>query len=404
MFVLLGKGEINGYICGRNLKMDKLDIMAKVHITFTGGQILPLYIGWKETGGCDTLVLVHSGQTQEEAERLVEVIAAPAHEMVECSDSDFVQMQRTAEALFEAYAQDEVVLNLTGGLKPWGLLFRREFAKHTNAQMIYVDQNNYVTDIDTLKQRQGEGVDMLTRLGFYSKLSHHRSLSDYAEDDFKCAEELERLRRCNYKDFQRLTSPDKSYLPLAYQGRIELSEQTYIDWNKEEGRVELSVKDNKKGVPVVAHLYAPHAMELAFHYTWFELKVARDVQRMPEVKEVWMNCTFASKDNRAKNEIDIIADLGTKFLFVECKTQPHDTTDLDKFHSAMRNFSGSSTKGAFVILDAPGKQEGHIREKCKDNGLAFYSYRQQHDRLKSGRSYDSLAKVLKEGLNKQNKR
>ena len=65
-------------------------------------------------------------------------------------------------------------------------------------------------------------------------------------------------------------------------------------------------------------------------------------------KEIIMNANFPYKNNNPKNEIDIIVNTGNRLLFVECKTQINDITDIDKFRTAVKNYGGMGCKALFI--------------------------------------------------------
>ena len=83
----------------------------------------------------------------------------------------------------------------------------------------------------------------------------------------------------------------------------------------------------------------------------------------------------------------------------------YDTTDIDKFRSALRNFSGTSSTGIFVTNDMPNEKSRsryeHAMEKCKDNGILTFNF----SLWKSNPSASpSLNDIINEQLNYQNKR
>jgi hypothetical protein len=88
-----------------------------------------------------------------------------------------------------------------------------------------------------------------------------------------------------------------------------------------------------------------------------------------------MNCHFPFKEGVDKNEVDIIIDTGTKILFVECKTQIHDTTAIEKFRSVIKGYGGTASKGLFVT-DA--KMTEIALAKCKEHGILTFSLQDEH--------------------------
>ena len=82
-----------------------------------------------------------------------------------------------------------------------------------------------------------------------------------------------------------------------------------------------------------------------------------------------------------------------------------NVTDIDKFRSALRNFSGTSSFGLFVTHDRPNNKTrekyNHALEKCKDNDIQTFNYSLRHDDPKNN---PSLNDIINELLHRQNKR
>lgn len=60
---------------------------------------------------------------------------------------------------------------------------------------------------------------------------------------------------------------------------------------------------------------------------------------------------------------------GSKLLFVECKTQIKNETDIDKFASAVKVYGGLGSKALFVT-DA--RMTDKAIEKCADHGIMTF--------------------------------
>ena len=74
-------------------------------------------------------------------------------------------------------------------------------------------------------------------------------------------------------------------------------------------------------------------------------------------------------------KVDIIINTGNKILFVECKTQINNTTDIDKFRTVIKTYGGTASKGLF-ITDA--KMNDMSRAKCDEHGILAYSLQDDH--------------------------
>ena len=97
--------------------------------------------------------------------------------------------------------------------------------------------------------------------------------------------------------------------------------------------------------------------------------MAHLVGKIYQKEKVWLNCLFKDVNNQAKNEIDIIADMGSRLLFVECKTQVYESTDVDKFRTAVRNYGGLGSIPLFVTLH---EMKDLAREKCNDSKITTF--------------------------------
>lgn len=72
------------------------------------------------------------------------------------------------------------------------------------------------------------------------------------------------------------------------------------------------------------------------------------LSKWKDCEDVWMNVVFPYDNSNPKNEIDVVAKIGNKLLFIECKVQVFDNTDIDKFKSAVRNYGGMGAKAVFI--------------------------------------------------------
>lgn len=72
-----------------------------------------------------------------------------------------------------------------------------------------------------------------------------------------------------------------------------------------------------------------------------------------------------------KNEIDIIVNTGQKLLFVECKTMLQNSTDIDKFRTAVKNYGGLGSKSIFITENEMTPLQ---KEKCEESGIPYFSF------------------------------
>lgn len=376
--------------------------MRKVHITLVGGQPTPVYLGIKDDGQANTVVLVCSPQSRIEAERIKEQFPKRNIVIKECPPVALTEIEALAIGLYEEYSEYDIVVNLTSGTKLWSLTFFRVFYQSAHSHFIYIDQNNCITDILSKESHVG-AINTLKRFELYgTPLTSFNLLDDYDANDLRILKELESLRKMNRPEFHQLTARDDC---SEIKGSdVQTTEHgSMLEYSGEEKWAMIQIPTFRGTVK--KELNCPHLPNILFNYGWFELKTALELRKNERINNIWLNCKFADSEGNPKNEIDIIAELGNRLLFVECKTMIRDTTDIDKFKSALRNFSGTSSMGIFVTNDMPNERSRsryeHAMEKCKDNGILTFNF----SIWKSNPSAcPSLNTIINEQLNYQNKR
>lgn len=344
----------------------------KIYIALVGGQPVPVYAGLRYVNP-DKMILICSDESREEAERIKSLFEGET-EVISCDPVDLKSIRWLGNKLSEQYAVEDIVLNVSSGTKAWSIVFYDVFRDNKQVQTIYIDQNNRCHDFMT-----GESVQLNLEKDIHYKLygsliSFYTPFTDYTIDDEKVVSEIQRLRAKNYKDFNTLTAvldkERKMELNSKETGRFRLSNGSFVEWDKADSKVTVCLCCNH-GNEYTCTLKSPHVVSLVFNSGWFEYKVALAFSRIRGVREIRMNCLFKTQNNMPKNEVDVILDMGNKLIFVECKTQIHDTTAIDKFHSVLKNYAGMGTKGIFVT-DSPMKE--NAMEKCKNNDLLAFSF------------------------------
>lgn len=377
--------------------------MKKIHIALVGGQPIPVYLGIVNHE-CDEVVLVHSNNTLDEAQRIEKNCAAKCT-FVACSPNDLAEIKTIAGRLKEDFLDCDVVLNITSGTKLWSVIFFQVFSDHPQTKSIYVDQLNNMHNVQT-NDVQTLSIDIRKRFELYGNpLTRFTPLYEYTLKDRDAIAKIEKVRRINKGAFTDLTNSE-SKVYEQNEGSVYSSNGSKMTWDWEEGWVEFTMM-NYAGYTQKKRIELDHPKELILYSSWFEIKTALELQKNPDVKGIYLNCEFPSQKDNPKNEIDIIADFGTRLLFVECKTMIKEITDIDKFRSAMRNFSGTSSTPLFVTNDKVTKGSKYDKydkflsamEKCKDNDIPTFNFS-----LWDGRTETSMNAIINEHLRKINKR
>ena len=354
--------------------------MAHIHISLIGGQSYPVYLGIADLNP-DGIILIHSSQSREEAERIQQEIDVPTH-LLEFDPVDIQSIYHQLEKNFTRLSSDDIyTVNITGGTKLWSIAFYEYFKRYSNAKLIYIDQNNCVCNLVTLEKYQSVvsfDTDSVLRLNG-TKAESYLLYQDYTEADKNCINRIKKLRCHSYEKFNAFSIPNKKWeneLKQKKLGSWSLEDGSQIEWDKETTTIKILLINNKSE-KLNDMLTSPHIFNLFFHTGWFEYEVASLLSTWQYAKEIRMNVKFSyNAERNPKNEIDLIVNTGNRLLFVECKTQISDITDIDKFRTAVKNYGGMACKALFVT-EAPMKKTA--AEKCEDSGILSFSVRDCND-------------------------
>ena len=343
----------------------------RIHITLVGGQMMPVYLGIKNTNP-DKIVLIHSSDSSQNAKQIEKVYTDKCR-LVEFSPVDYEAIKSSIDKLLVEYKNDEISINLSSGTKPWSILFALQTQGKENVTLLYIDQNNIFYDYTHHKKLESARLTMLELMRYngYSPKSYVL-LEDYSDEDFKMLERIKSARNKNIKVFNELTVLNKTQnnkFKNQKDGSFPASDGSYIKWNKNENTVLLYLK-TKYGYKNF-YFESPHVMQLIFNTGWFEYEVAKIVSGWEHAKEVWLNVIYPYDNQNPKNEIDVIINTGYKLFMIECKTQIADNTNIDKFCTAVKTYGGLSSKAIFITH---AKMKEQVKEKCFDHKILNFSF------------------------------
>ena len=351
--------------------------MSKIHITLVGGQPAPIYMGVIATRP-DKVVYIYSHDTASVLDKLKnEIRIASEEHLLDVTNPN--KIRQCAEMLAERYKADEVTVNISSGLKSWSHWFGIVFDKCANAAVVYMDQNNTLWNYHTMQASSGYTFDMHTLFRLYGNSidNNYTPFSEYTDEDFAAIKKVEAIRKVNHTVFTKLTAlldtKRKNILNNQKTGSFSDPSMSEVRWDKDACKVEITLfaKRYCKSETIIS----PHAIDIVFNSGWFEAKIAQLLSGWDKAKEICLNCRFPFKPKVDKNEADIIINTGTKLLFVECKTQIANTTDIDKFRSVIKGYGGMGSKGIF-ITDAP--MTDIAKAKCEERGILTFSLQDEH--------------------------
>ncbi len=342
----------------------------KVHITLVGGQPAPVYHGIIATQP-DKIVFVYSDESRVSAERLSKEVKSIPSERRKMDPVDLNDIEKKVSQCAKDFKDDEVSVNISSGTKPWAFYFAKIFGQMPNATLFYVDQNNTLWNLTDKSSRKVD-VDMDAQFRLLgNRLTDYRRFDIYNAEDEECVRQIEMLRSHSFAEFNELVVYfDKHQNAIEYT----TAKGSCLQWDKT-SKVFCCQLKNRKGKRYDVTFGSPRVRHLLLNTGWFEFKVAKMLARWERVSDIRLNCKFPASNMAPKNEIDIILNVAGKLLFVECKTQIREVTDIDKFSAAVKNYGGMGSKALFVT-DAP--MAAIAKEKCMDNGIMTYSLQDEH--------------------------
>ncbi|MBO4379948.1 MAG: DUF1887 family protein [Muribaculaceae bacterium] len=371
--------------------------MKKTYITLVGGQTIPAYQGIQlfPDSRPDEVIIVHSDDSHAEASRVAEAISrfhgVKDVSLAACSPVDIQDIKVCANSLREEFQNDELVVNITGGTKMWTLGFFMAFWGLPHARVIYVDQTNNAIDLVTAETKR-LSIPLEMRLwlsGVNVDNIEYMRFDDFTDEDISACAEIEQIRWLNTSAFRLLTNEDEDVTTTDDGSSLKMNA------DGTEASIDLYVPSERK--PKHFELRSPNLWRILLNYGWLELKTAAEISKMSEVRDIWLGCVFRSDSgNMDINEIDIIADFGSRLVCVECKTWLYRPTDVNKFKSAVSNFSGSGSACFFVANDLMDySNECDARQICQQNNIGYFNFSD---------SLISLKDVILQSLQRQNKR
>lgn len=340
--------------------------MANIHITLVGGQTTPVYQGIIATNP-DRVILIHSAQTETEASR----IYAEMEVNCELRKLDPVNLHQIINAVLklkESFSvKDRITINVGGGTKPWSIMFYEHFHEEENAQLFYIDQNNLMWNLKTNEKSEVSfDMDVQFRL-LGNELMKYQKIEDFTDADRILISEIRELRSFNFQDFNEIADYLSRYRNQT-TAIAQFGAGSVMTWDKSTKCFEVLMR-KKNGDMLRKSLSSEHVRNLVLNFGWFEYEIANLLAAWDKTKQIRLNCVFPSKNGSPKNEIDIIVNTGSKLLFVECKTQIKNETDIDKFASAVKVYGGLGSKALFIT-------DYHMTEKalekCADHGIMSF--------------------------------
>ncbi len=375
-----------------------------VHIALVGGQTMPIYMCLRESKA-EKVILIHSSSTKWRAEKIQSDLLPECpqrfFELIDLDPLDYEVIKERVSAIYDAYSEWNVEVNLTSGTKPWTIAFSMLSAKYDNVQLYYSDQNNVIYNYNSCEKHTSGSLSIAEIFRYnQSEVKSYVSLSEYTEKDMHVLRQVQSIRKRYYKVFNNLANPRARNAEFEKTAGVisDLESYSEMEWNKNFfvpgdkttlQYVRFFLTD-KCGSHEELELCSSHAFDIVTFSGWFEYEVALMLSKWKNCEDVWMNVVFPYDNRNPKNEIDVVAMIGNKLLFVECKIQVFDNTDIDKFTSAVKNYGGMGAKAVFITQQRIKKE---AMEKCNTNEIDFFSFCDDNNRMKQNNEKELCEKL-----------
>ena len=376
--------------------------MTKLHISLVGGQPMPSYLGIIDDMP-DDVILIYSSKSERQANIIAKTIQHTIGKKCRKIRFSAFNIMEIKEQMIELEKElsdyKQVDINLSSGSKPWSILFYDFFKTHSNVNCLFVDQNNNIFNLETNESHKikyspsWENIFALNE----TKIKSNKKYADYTDEDHYAAQEIRQLRELERKSFKEITEELAKDKKHASQ-KIRIG-HLFINWDKAANTYHCNYSSFKETIKT--DISSPNVMNLMLNTGWFELEVAQFLSKWKFAKEIWLNCEFTTTQSitqDTKNEIDIIINTGEKLLFVECKTQVYQITDVDKFNNAVRTYGGLAAKRLFITDEIMKKEAA---EKCSNYEMLFYSLKELK---KSEEKVNNFFETLTAEMNESNKK
>lgn len=239
--------------------------MIKRHLALVGGQPFPVYRGIIDHQP-DEVILVYSEGSEKQAEILQREINRKMACKITIEKFNPVDLSKIRSKIVNLQKsikpEDEVVVNLSSGTKPWSILFYEYLHMLENVRCIFIDQNNLLWDFYTNVSRPLEtALTLEETFGLNNiKVKSHMRFDETDQNEVKTALHIRQFRERWPKEFKALTEfiskhPDHTYSACG---------NSSLSWNKETKTAKFWMVNKEKKVTEQSFT-SPHIYSLLFN-------------------------------------------------------------------------------------------------------------------------------------------
>lgn len=366
--------------------------MAKIHITLLGKESLPVFYPIVEFHQ-RIVYLIGTKENKDIAltiERVLNYLGIEYH-FCEVAAFDILETSRVCDEIHNAYAaDDEFLYNITGGTKPMAIGALSAAKKHAS-KIIYTNGSKCI-DINTY-----ESVDLQCKLDskvlFIIQGQQVKEAEAYVENPKKS--------QVSWQIMDLILNNNKIYKDLsAYREMCDGNVPNSFNYKKihfanDNGHV-IVLYDGATALDVDCE----DSKELLFEGRWWETLVADTLSKWSNGRYgILQNVKFKNKSDapestKDKNEIDIVVNLGTTFVMIECKSGNLTQNEIYKM-DYVRNTYGSDKSKSVLVSFYPVKND--LREKAKESQIDVICPRSMSEQSKVLKSIPTkMEKIIKQ--------
>lgn len=345
--------------------------MKKILISLVSKEVFPAYYSISEFSP-DIVYLIGTKETYAEMNRIKNVAQDEQCEVKTNTVSayDIEGCAKMCDQIHEENGADcEYIYNLTLGTKlmAFGAM---DSAQRHNAKMIYTTPAECI------------GISPLSRTPLSCKISFEEMFKlqgqilkeykvyEYDEARAECAEDIRDFIVNNQKAYKTLSKEYNKYTQIRKEFYDEHTNYTRYGGvtRIEYDDVEVFCSD-QRGITM-----------MIFEGRWWETLVADATAKWADGKyEIWTGVKFEPKSktinqNRVeskdiKNEIDVLVNLGTTMLFIECKSGAITQDNISKLNTVRQTYGSYQSKAVIISLYSVRPE---LHEKAKENNIDIF--------------------------------
>ncbi len=372
----------------------------KHHITLVGKEILPIYYAIKEYNS-DCIHIIYTSETELIAYRISNIISlnipCTLYKVLPYYVQDVVTI---CEKIHDKFKGDDFLYNLTGGTKPMAF-GAHSVALRNNAEVIYTSQQNEIINLNTYLVNP-----MKCRLSNQEIIGlSGQKLNSYSELTFldplltQCAIQIKNfieIKSSYYREISRYVKNNFDSTSLNLPNTFNINNYIFFQKSETNG---FKLETNEETLFESDH---PQSTFLFFEGRWWETLVADAIfcwnKKREKNSEIWQNVIFnlIAEDPKIKNEVDILINLGTKMLFIECKSGKITQSDVYKITQVRDTYGGEMSK---TVLVSYYPVTTDIAEKCQEAQINLFAPQFAYQRKKHLEKLDSYLNNIILNLN-----